>query len=239
MNSEYIMPDGSPRYGIRTDERQEQQKQDARAYAAPGSAAEEASRVGMQAMYFASRVRRYRPWTRGMHPLTAELVDQFPDHFRDAGRIVEDKLGSAKTWHKRLVKDANSLRREIGDVTVRGALAALGIAAGYVAACIALVAVSAWTDVFSAVQAIALFILLRMTLFVAVKGVTNKVRGTHALRLTTVEREDLLLDIQLATFLEILDARGVEVPPATSYRVLSGFRDIQASAAVVADMKIA
>lgn len=239
MNNEYLLPDGSPRYGIRTVERAEPQEPDAGPQATPGASVREAAEMGMHAMYFASRVRRYRPWARAMHPLTAELVSQFPNHFRDAGRIVEEQLGSDKAWRKRLSNDMSTVQREAGDLPVKGALSALAVTVGYVAAVITLVTVSARTDVFNAVQGIALIILLRTAFALAVRRITNSVRTAHSLRLTAAEREELRQDIQLATFLEVLDSQGVDVPPATSYRVLSGFRDIQASKDAVAGMKIA
>lgn len=173
-----------------------------------------------------------------MHPMTAELVEAFPADFSEAGRIVEEELGSSKAWHKRLAKDADELRREAGDIPARSALIALGIVVAYFGAGITLITVAASTDIFTALQGITLFILLRIAGVSVVRWTNNRVRGTHALRLTATEREDLRLDIQLAAFVEVLESKGVDVPPATAYRALSGFRDIQSSAAAVAGMKI-
>lgn len=104
-STEYLLADGSPRYGIRTEESTEVQENGPQAEAAPADPAiRHIAGLDGTALVVAAALRRQHLARFGRDAPLRALERKYPEASEQASAAVIEELGSVRVWRKALTK---------------------------------------------------------------------------------------------------------------------------------------
>jgi hypothetical protein len=233
ISTEYLLADGSPRYGVRTAE-----AVPAAAPALPsdpGLVARAASRLGLHHLAAAADSRVTRRWADKDDPLLAALRAEHPAELAEAKGLVEAELGGRADWLRRARSNHNAF---LAPVTGRRRAAGSHAAAMLQRAALALGLTG--TAGFVAVSTQGNLLLLLATgvvvcglAYVLGSMVTARLRLPVPARLFGRWLEEIRTDITDATLLALLQSRRIEVDDRTARAARRGWEHLQFVAAKV------
>lgn len=224
------LANGSPRYGVRTEEGAESDRIGGTPAIAigPEQVVRQASRLGLHHLAAAIDHRLTRTWADEDDPLVAQLRAEHPETLKEAGDLVKSGLGSNMKWlkavqnvHDSVLSPVTERRRRAGKIRSatwqRGALlvtlpapAAFVMAAGFPLE--ALVAVGVGSVLAAAVLGESITAGLRLP-------VVGKIRSTWL--------EEIRSDIVDATFLALLQRRNSVIDARAAKAAARGWHHIQ------------
>lgn len=221
--SPYLLRDGSPRYGIRTETAA---AADTVANTDPRTIAREAACMTLNELALAALARRAKN-SAGPAPLVKELKQTHREAFREAAGIVSEELGTQRKWMWNIVKedagkrsrDSATVRRNFLRICTKGFIRILP------AALLSIMILVLNTNPLYALGAAAAAYILLTLLSASLQPLLR--REGESAPLTDSDFSFLRESIESATFMEVLAARGVSVPAETVNRVNAGFKDMQ------------
>ncbi|WP_155852653.1 hypothetical protein [Arthrobacter sp. H14] len=230
MGTSVGLSQGSPRYGIRTDEGTGSDRIGGTPAIAvgPEHVVRQASRLGLHHLAAAIDHRLTRTWADEDDPLTVRLRAEHPETLKEAAELVKSGLGTNMKWlkavqdvHDSMLSPVTERRKRSGKIRSatwqRGALlvtlpapAAFVMAAGFPLE--ALVAVGVGSVLVAAVLGESITAGLRLP-------VVGKIRSTWL--------EEIRSDIVDATFLALLQRRNSAIDARTAKAAARGWHHIQ------------
>jgi hypothetical protein len=234
ISPEYLLADGAPRYGVRTQE-------PAPAAGMPALPADArlvpraAARLGLHHLAAAVDSRLTRSWADTDDPLLAALRARHRSELAEAEELVQAELGGRAAWLRRAAANHAAFlapvagRRKAdgrhGAAALQRALLALVLTgvAGFVA-------IATDGNVLSLLVA---GVLLSGLAYVLGSMVTVRLRLPVPVRLRGAWLQEIRRDITDATLLAVLRANGVDVDERTARATRRGWEHLQAVAAKV------
>ncbi|NMR31972.1 hypothetical protein [Crystallibacter degradans] len=233
--TEYLLADGSPRYGIRTDDAP------APAVSKPVTGklpAEAAAGLHRQQLAMAAALRTVRFRSEDAEELVAKLRSEHPAEHVEALKAAVDHLGTPRKWARASLyrfteQVTDSLMDSPAGVSrfLIPAVAAVLFLLGIPALAIGLPLAGYELSLTLPVLALYFFVGARF-----VGSMMAKARYPERFKLNRYLAEDLYLDVVDATLVRILQDKGTEIDPVTERMANRGWRDIQAVAAKVEEI---
>ena len=235
-NDEYMMADGSPRYGIRTGG-----LTDVLEPAAPAAAPEAADALAKKAAGYdandlavAARFRYAIRNSSGAQKALEDLRDSHPAEYKEAIKVVAAELNSLKDWHRSAsyssrqavliserVRGLNGLTRTALFMRLLLHLAPLVVIVGLLAA-----GAEFWV-------AFGAFLAAIMAEPLAKERYARRTIGPDHMGVSMAAAGVLWEDIVDATFINILDGKGITVGPFARQAALAGWNHLSRTAEAV------
>lgn len=224
-HAEYLMPDGAPRFGIRTEAASVEPVPATKQQPEPGHAADQAALLTAPQLRSAVDYRFVLDDHADDEQFIAALRDKYPEELAAAQAVVADRLGSPREWFKA------SRRRFSGTIVGMGvepvrqlrtllaylALTAVPLVVLAAAVLLKLEDWATWTVVIIAV----------LGLKPAQRKIYRKVRGAIS---TAIGPEDLQMiwdDVVNATLIEVLAAKDVTTDAMSVHAARRRFNHIR------------
>lgn len=236
---EYLLEDGSPRYGIRTAEYQEAPAAAAvRPDARVEQVAEAAALLDGAELRLAADHRHVLDRITGDAPLIQALREEYPEYLREAEAIVAERLGPPKAW----AKDARTaFQKAVGEeAAMNGTLAARTPAMlGYLALQLGILTLIVGMAVNEVPLAyfLAIFVGLHFALRPTQRKLTRTVMRGLPTRVGPEDARELWDAVVNATLLAVLAGKGITVDPATDRAARRGWNHLRYVASVAQDLR--
>ncbi|NKX55982.1 hypothetical protein [Arthrobacter mobilis] len=237
IRSEYLLADGSPRYGIRTQDA-------APTPSAPKAAlsgrapAEEAARLDLHQLAMAASLRSLRPTADNEAELLAALRTDNPKEHAEALKAAAEHLDSPRRWHR--AASGPFWERHVKGMlkTSNGAVRFLPPALGLVAFLLGLPALILVMAFSGTEPSVGLPVTVMYLFFGsrAVNSLLKKRRFPERYRISRYLVEGLHQDVTDATLVHILRRDGREIDPAAERAALRGWNRLKDTAEKVADI---